>query len=183
MPTEIDQQQFAEQLAQQLKGIALPDAVSWWPLAIGWWIVIAFSLLAIAFCSIKLVTKIQQNKYRKTALNELQLAYHSWQGNNGTAAYLQSSNSILKRVIRKIEHNSNAHNSINTTNSSPNKSINKSGNDWSSVLQRYAKRPLSEPTLSALSSSCYQPNPEVDVPHVHEQLTTWLKNHKRLQDA
>lgn len=171
MPTEADQQQFAEQLAQQLKGIDLPDAVSWWPLAIGWWFVIALSLITISIVSYKLLKKIKQNKYRKTANFELQDAFKSWQQSDDALTYLQSSNAILKRVIREIEQNSNV------------TSLSKSGNDWSALLQQYAKQPLSDETLSALSSECYQAKPNVDVAQVHGQIKAWLSSHQGLKNA
>lgn len=39
-----------EQLKQleQLKDIRLPDAVSWWPLAIGWWLLLVILVLMVA---------------------------------------------------------------------------------------------------------------------------------------
>lgn len=171
MPTDADQQQFAEQLAQQLKGLDLPEAVSWWPLAIGWWFVIALSLISISFVAFKLLKKIQQNKYRRTAATELESAFKVWRQNDDALPYLHSSNAILKRVIREIEQNPNTQNAS------------KSGTDWSELLQFYAKHPLSDETLSALTSQCYQANPDVDVAAVHAQIKAWLTNHRRLQDA
>ena len=171
MPTDTDQQQFAEQLARQLRGIDMPEAVSWWPLAIGWWFVIALCLLIIFYLAYKITSKIKQNKYRKIATKELQVAFNYWQQNNSTVDYLHTSNSILKRVIKKIEHASNITN------------VNKSGEDWSTILQQYSQRPLSELTVSALSHGCYQANPDIDIPHVHEQIKTWLSSHKEQQNA
>ncbi len=171
MPTDTDQEQFAEQLAQQLKGIDLPGSVSWWPLAIGWWIIIAFSLVTISIVVFKLLKKIQQNKYRKTASAELQDAFKHWQQSDDTLTYLQSSNAILKRVIRKIEQNPNT------------LSVSKTGNAWSELLQHYASHPIPDKTLSALSFECYQAKPNVDVAQVHGQLKTWLSSHRRLQNA
>ena len=171
MPTDTDQQQFAEQLARQLKGLDMPESVSWWPLAIGWWFVIVLCLLILFYLAYKITSKIKQYKYREIAINELQIAFNYWQQDNSTVDYLQTSNSILKRVIKKLEHASNMTN------------VNKSGGDWSTVLQHYSKRPLSELTLSALSYDCYQANPDIDIPHVHEQIKTWLSSHEEQQNA
>lgn len=171
MPTDTDQQQFAEQLAQQLRGLQLPEPVSWWPLAIGWWIVIAISLLVCSIVVFRLVKKYRQNRYRKLALGELQNSYSNWQQHQDPHQYLHSSNAILKRVIREIEPNTNT------------PSTSKSGEDWSILLQQYATTPISKNTLNALSIECYTAKPDVDINHVHQQIKTWLSKHRRLTYA
>lgn len=166
MPTDSNQL-IQQQLAEQLKGIALPEPVSWWPFAIGWWLVLAISLLLLTTITIKLFKQYKQNKYRKIAVLELQTLFNGWQEDANTTSYLHSTNALLKRVVREVEQNKQTQH------------LHKHGREWGSLLQRYSKQPLSDVTLDALTTACYKRKPDVDIPQLHKQITTWIKTHQR----
>lgn len=166
MPTELN-----NQLLTQLRGIQMPEPVSWWPLAIGWWILLAITLLLLAIGIKKIVAKKTRNKYRKAALSELQQSLHVWQQDNNTSQYLHKSNAILKRIIRQLEQNT------------PSSNLNTSGTKWEQTLNQYTQQPISADTLKALSIECYQDKPTSNIEQCHQQIETWIKTHRSVNNA
>ena len=60
----------ADPLAQ-LRDIHLPDPIGWYPPAFGWWL-LAIIIMAILVMSTNFLLRyLRQNRYRKSALNEL----------------------------------------------------------------------------------------------------------------
>ncbi len=57
-----------------LRDIAVPPPVSWWPLALGWWVVIALTLVFIALYGYRTWQRWKANAYRRAALTELRSA-------------------------------------------------------------------------------------------------------------
>jgi len=149
-------------LEQQLRGIQMPDAISWWPLAIGWWIVITLSLMIFGFLFFKLYQIKQKNRYRKVAAKELKQLLSDWQGNQDTHYFLQNANTILKRIARRF-HSS---------------SVNQSGIEWANTLNQLAKQPLQQKVIQALCEDCYHAEPTSDILHLHSQLEQWIKTHQ-----
>lgn len=153
-----------QELLQQLQDIQLPDDIAWWPLAYGWWCLLALSLIILALLITRLVQRIQHNRYRRLAFNELQQHYANWQNTQHTAHYLQSANALLKRCFR---HLNNEPGQLSVT-----------GQTWIDALHNHAKRDLSEETQIALTTLCYQAQPQADIDAIHAQLSQWLKTHR-----
>lgn len=153
---------LAQQLAEQLRDVHLPDTVSWWPLAIGWWVVFAIVVLATVLLAIFIIRKWQANRYRKTALSELADAHTLWRTHNDTGLYLSSVNDILKKVMLSLGQSSD---------------ISKSGSSWIEILNKFAKRPLSDASQQALAFECYAAEPEVDADAVNADVVNWVKTH------
>ena len=57
-----------------LRDIAEPVPVSWWPLAPGWWLVITLAILGLAAFGFRAWQRWKANAYRRAALAELQNA-------------------------------------------------------------------------------------------------------------
>lgn len=57
-----------------LRDIAAPAPVSWWPPAPGWWVIIALAAIALAVCAYRAWRRWKANAYRRAALAELQSA-------------------------------------------------------------------------------------------------------------
>ena len=57
-----------------LRDIAQPTDVAWWPPAIGWWVLIGLLLLAASIAVYRAVRRWQANAYRRTAIKELDAA-------------------------------------------------------------------------------------------------------------
>ena len=54
-----------------LRDIHLPEAISWWPLALGWWILIALLSIASIFACMALFKHHQTRLYRRQAMQHL----------------------------------------------------------------------------------------------------------------
>ena len=64
-----------------LRGLHLPDAVGWWPLAPGWWLLIAIAIAAGAWLLRAWLRHYRQSAARRRALRQLEesrsaYAYH-----------------------------------------------------------------------------------------------------------
>ncbi len=57
----------------QLQDIHFAPSPSWWPLAIGWWVLIAFSLLLLTWLFIKLRQQVKLKKQRQMIFSQLAL--------------------------------------------------------------------------------------------------------------
>jgi len=58
---------------QNLNDIVLPATVGWWPLAPGWYFLFGLLLTALAWFGYRTLYRWMNNRYRRTALLELQL--------------------------------------------------------------------------------------------------------------
>jgi len=145
---------LAQQLAEKLRDVQLPESVSWWPLATGWWLLLFAILVAITSLGVYLFKRWQANYYRKSAQAELNDAHKLWQKENNSSDYIASANDILKRTMLK------------------------SGSTWVENLNQMAISPLSDTTQLALAYECYKAEPSVNVETLHADITNWLKTHR-----
>ncbi|MFK7734069.1 MAG: DUF4381 domain-containing protein [Pseudomonadales bacterium] len=156
--------QQAQQLAQQLRDIHLPEAVSWWPPAIGWWLLtlLCIGLLWVLWANLKKRRKAKE--YRIAAHIELSAHYNAWLKHNTATLYLQSASEVLKRIMRHIDNDSEA--------------LSTSGQAWLDALNSRTDEPLSAETQAALSQQVYQRNAVLDIPAVHKELLSWVDTHQ-----
>lgn len=152
-------------LQEQLRGLHLPDAVSWWPPAPGWWILLVIVLLLLVLGVWYLLRKQRDNRYRKLALAELQTAHSQWLTTQNNSQYVQSASAIIKRAIIAT----GAHTSIASL----------TGQPWIQTINNWAKEPLSEQSSQALMEAGYRADPEVDTEELHQQLGFWLRSHRK----
>ena len=151
-------------LQQQLRDVHLPQAISWWPPAVGWWILLVLIIALLTLLSWRTVRHIRQNRYRKLAQTELQKSYLQWQQNADTTSYLQGANAILKRILIHLEGATLVPSAT--------------GEVWVAMLNSYVHQPLSEASSQALAKGSYQPNPDADIAELHQQLSNWIRAHK-----
>ena len=157
-------------LDQQLRGLQAPEAVGWWPLAFGWWVLLALLLTAISAGIWFTYRKRQKSLYRRQATSELALICAQWQNDQDTAIYLQSVNSLLRRML------------ISTGDKNRNRShVSKSGTEWIEILNHSSA--LSDELADALTHKLYQPNPVADIDSLNRELSTWIRSHKPRQST
>jgi hypothetical protein len=150
-------------LAEQLRDIAIPSAVEWWPLAMGWWIVITLTVIALGSLIFWLIRRHRRNRYRVIALEQFQFAIQAWRDNPEPELYLKRSNQTLKRVFVSLgEQNIAA----------------EFGPQWIKSLMARSQHPLSQSTVEALTFECYKPKPRVAIEQLHEELTLWVRSHR-----
>lgn len=158
------QDQLQQLLQQQLQDVHLPQAIGWWPLAPGWWILAALLLLALLVLAVYLRRRWRRNRYRKIARLALQERFEQWEIDQNTGNYLYAANAILKRTLKHTDSaSSNAY---------------KTGNDWVTIIQQHAKKPLEEKSQQALAGEHYRPQPRADIDNLHPQLINWIKTHR-----
>ena len=83
---------------QNLNDIVLPAATSWWPLASGWYFLIGVLLIAIAWISYQSILHWTSNRYRRAALQELQLLTEGIQNAEKRNSSLRQLPVLLKRT-------------------------------------------------------------------------------------
>lgn len=152
-------------LQEQLRGLHQPEAISWWPMAPGWWILLFIVISLIAWCTWLLIRHFQKNRYKKQACSELELAHIQWAKDSNASIYIQSANAILKRAL--IVAGANTH------------TVSRTGKDWEEILNIWAKKPLLEKSVYALSESAYQAKPDADIEELHRDISYWLRTHKK----
>jgi len=83
-----------------LRDIHLPDAISWWPLAIGWWL-LPLIILAGGFAIYRFLKYKQQNRklaYRKMALDELNNLQSQFKNQQNSIELIRSVSALLRRI-------------------------------------------------------------------------------------
>ena len=148
-------------LEQQLRDAQVPDAVSWWPLAIGWWVLIALFVIGLTLTTKAIYKRHYRNVYRKIAVKELDYHFTIWQNHAENGAYLQAANTILKRSCSHFGDDA----------------ISLSGKQWLTHLNAHSKTDFSAAVEVALMQQLYQESPETDISSVHAELKTWLTEH------
>lgn len=88
----------------QLRDIHLPDAVNWWPPAIGWWILLLL-LIALLFLLVQFFKYIKHRR-QKTPVNlramfrnELALIKQEYKGHGDHRVLAQQVSEFLRRII------------------------------------------------------------------------------------
>ena len=82
----------------QLRDIHLPQAISWWPPAIGWWLLGLLALLLVALLFYCLRRYYLATAFRREGKRLLLQLYRLWQREGDSQGYLQGVNEVLKRT-------------------------------------------------------------------------------------
>ena len=165
-------------LEENLRDIHLPEPISWWPLAFGWWVLFAIFLLAITALTVRHLRRKKAKIYRGIARAELLKHYEQWQQEQNSSQYLQNVNAVLRRCAM---HASNKHKPEPTLPSTNKKLAGLTGQHWGDYLALVAPGALSSTSLHALTTDCYQPNPNIDsqkIEGLHLEALEWLRNHQ-----
>ncbi len=89
-----------------LRDIHLPDAISWWPLAIGWWLLIAMIILFGLIYYLKRRYR-EKRKVTQAALQELMSIKADYDENRDAQRFLEKLSILLRRVCLMIFPNQN----------------------------------------------------------------------------
>lgn len=154
-----------QQLLQQLRDIHAPEAIGWWPLAFGWWILISLFFAAILCLTLYGYLRWKKNAYRRAAMGEAVQYFETFQSDQNNAAYLQNMTQLLRRAMLCIDDTGT--------------SAQATGNKWTETLNDQVPIKLSKETLDALAFQVYQPNPDTNIPLVHQELLGWIRNHRQ----
>ena len=153
-----------------LNDIVLPASVGWWPLASGWYVLIGILVITLAWFIYRSLLGWRHNRYRRTALQELQLLENSLENPDKRDASLRQIPVLLKRTALSVYPR--------------NRVASLSGESWFEFLNSTVSKPsfsgTTFATLSTVSYSAGKPG-GIDTKAVNALLSasrSWLKNHR-----
>jgi hypothetical protein len=163
---------------QNLNAIVLPAPVDWWPLANGWYVVFGIVLIVIGWFAYRSVQAWIANRYRRAALQKLQLLAENIKNEVNRDSSLRQIPILLKRTALSAY---------------PREQVaSLAGKDWFDFLNSSVRNPsFTESTIVTLdrvSYSCGELN-EIDTNSITALLNAskqWLKYHQtktRPQDS
>lgn len=88
---------FPEQNTDGLRDIHLPDAISWWPPAIGWWILLALVIAAFILLP-KLYRRMTYTSLNKVATKTYQNIVDEFKENNNDSTFIIKTSQFLRQI-------------------------------------------------------------------------------------
>jgi hypothetical protein len=150
--------------ALPLRDIHLPDAVSWWPPAIGWWILLILCLLLIAGLVMG-IKKLLQPKMNKSAKAEVEAILVSYKQHQDNLRLVQQLSSLIRRIgisyLTREEHAGLV------------------GKAWyQQINQLVPEKTFSESVVALLIDAPYRKQPTIDNEIVQQLITqtrSWVQ--------
>ena len=155
---------------QNLNDIVMPAATGWWPLASGWYFLIGLLLVALIWFGYRSRRTWLANRYRRPALQELQLLAEDINGTENRMTSLRQLPALLKRTALSAYPRNDV--------------ASLSGKDWHRFLNSTLKNPsFTEEILITLDNISYT---RVEPGDVDDQATSalinaskqWIKHHQ-----
>ena len=87
---------------QNLNDIVLPEAVGWWPLAVGWYLLFGVLLVVLTWFTYTWVRRWINNRYRRVALQQLQLLAEDIRNTDNRDTGLRQIPVLLKRTALSV---------------------------------------------------------------------------------
>jgi len=149
----------------ELRDIHLPDAVSWWPPAIGWWVLL-LALVLIVIAVFFMLKKMQQVSVRKTAISEFEKIKLAYQQDKNKAHLSQQLSQLLRQVLLSSERR--------------NKVASVTGEQWLALLNEvHPKGHFELEWLQLLSTSAYQKQADYDAEALLKHIEHWLASYPK----
>jgi hypothetical protein len=152
-----------------IKDIHLPEAISWWPLAMGWWLLIAFCITAIIIFIIWF--KHQNNHAKKKAFSlrkQVMSELVAIQATHDDRVFLEQLSALLKRVAI-TQYGQNI--------------AGLSGQQWLQFLdQQWDLHIFSEGIGQVMLDLPYQKDPDIDRHMLLRISKNWLENQMSKED-
>ena len=82
-----------------LRGLHLPDAIGWWPLAPGWWVLIAIAVLALGLLLRSWLRRRARAAARRHALRQLNEARNAYAYHGNAVALGIEVSELLRRTM------------------------------------------------------------------------------------
>ena len=155
-----------------IKDIHLPEAISWWPLAMGWWLLIALLMTVIIIVIVGFKRQYKQkhsNKFRRLSLRkQIMSELVDIQTINDDRLFLEQLSALLKRVAI-TQHGQQI--------------AGLSGQKWLQFLdQQWDLQSFSQGIGQVLIDLPYQKNPQPDRHMLLRVSKNWLENQMSKED-
>lgn len=145
----------------ELRDIHLPDAVSWWPPAIGWWLLLLVVIILIIGI-IFIVKKMQQVSVRKTAMAEFTKIKSDYQQHQNKTLLSQQLSQLLRQILLSTHPREDV--------------ASVSGEQWLSLLQASHPKGVFELSwLENLTLAAYQKQAEYDADLLLSGIQRWIE--------
>ena len=82
-----------------LRGLHLPDAIGWWPMAPGWWVVIALLIIALALLLRRAARRYKESAARRYAVRELERSTKAFAEHGDPVLLGKEVSEILRRTM------------------------------------------------------------------------------------
>ena len=157
---------------QNLNDIVMPATTGWWPLASGWYLLAGLVLIFLSWFAYKSVRDWKANRYRRSALCELDLLSQGMQNPAHRSSSLRRIPVLLKRTALAVYPRSKV--AILT------------GEDWFRFLNSTVKKPsFTEKTFNTLNRISYTTGDLNDIDGeaanaLVDACRKWLKHHLAL---
>ncbi|MDP0562221.1 MAG: DUF4381 domain-containing protein [Candidatus Endonucleobacter sp. (ex Gigantidas childressi)] len=149
---------------EQLRPNQLPDAVSYWPPAVGWWFVAGSLLAIILLVSIAVISYRRKNRYRRVGLKQAKLVLQKYANHGNNRLFSHDCNRLLKKVALQIFPCQDI------------ASLN--GKEWLDFLyESSGNEGFKTVAAEALGASRFKPDQEPDVTQLHPLIISWIKKH------
>ena len=153
---------LAEQQIDGLRDIHLPDAISWWPPAIGWWILLALVIAAIIFIP-KIYRRMTFTPLKKVASLTFNNIIERHKKNNDDMRFIIETSQFLRQTAMSYYGREDV--------------AQLTGEKWVQVLNDLTEQThFNDELKQTLINAPYQKNSPIDVQHLIEVVKNWLKN-------
>lgn len=153
---------FPEQNINGLRDIHLPDAISWWPPAIGWWILLAFVIAAFIFIP-KLYRRMTFTPLKKVAHNAFQNIIDKYNENNDDSVFVIKTSQFLRQTAMSYCGREGV--------------AQLTGEKWVQALNNLTEQNyFNEELKQTLINAPYQKNVNIDAEQLINTVQNWLSN-------
>lgn len=139
---------------QNLRDIAEPTPVPWWPPAVGWWILFVVVVAAGIWAALRAWRRWQANAYRRAALNELRSATNPVE---------------MAEILKRTALCAFPRTSVASL----------SGEAWSDWLRQTVGQELPVPVAETLEHGVYDETNNKDLADVASFVALWIRHHRR----
>lgn len=148
------------QNTDSLRDIHLPDAISWWPPAIGWWILLALVIAVFIFIP-KLYRRVTYTSLNKVANITYQNIVDEFKENNNDSDFIIATSKFLRQTAMSYCGRDEV--------------AQLTGDKWVQALNNITEHDYFTPDLKqSLVNAPYQKNISIDVEQLINAVQSWL---------
>lgn len=149
-----------EQNTDSLRDIHLPDAITWWPPAIGWWILLILIIAAFIFIP-KLYRRMTYAPLNKVANITFQNIVAEYKENNNDSTFVIETSQFLRQIAMTYYDRKEV--------------AQLTGDKWIQALNNLIEQDyFSDDIIQTLVNAPYQKNINIDTEQLINAVQSWL---------